>query len=123
MAIPSVFTAVNHNGKILVDGGISRNFPVRDVKEMGADYVIGSTVANGLLPSEKVKNVIQLLLQIAFFREAEDAKKEVPLCDIYIPFNLEKYSMASFSDAEEILKTGIDEGNRLYPRFKHLADS
>ena len=123
MAIPSVFTAVSHNGKILVDGGISRNFPVRDVKEMGADFVIGSTVANGLLPSEKVKNVIQLLLQIAFFREAEDAKKEVPLCDIYIPFDLEKYSMASFSDAEEILKKGIDEGNRLYPQFKHLADS
>jgi NTE family protein len=123
MAIPSVFTAVDHNGKILVDGGISRNFPVRDVKEMGADIVIGSTVANGLLPPEKVKNVIQLLLQIAFFREAEDVKNEVPLCDIYIPFNLDKYSMGSFNDARAILKAGIDEGRRLYPRFKHLADS
>jgi len=123
MAIPSVFTAVNHNGKILVDGGISRNFPVRDVKEMGADYVIGSTVATGLLPPEKVKNVIQLLLQIAFFREAEDLKKEVPLCDIYIPFSLDRYSMGSFSDADEILKAGIEEGKKLYPRFKQLADS
>ncbi len=123
MAIPSVFTAVNHNGKVLIDGGISRNFPVRDVKEMGADFVIGSTVATGLLPPEKVKNVIQLLLQIAFFREAEDQKNEVPLCDIYIPFDLDKYSMGSFSDADELLKAGIDEGKRLYPRFKHLTDS
>jgi len=123
MAIPSVFTAVNHNGKILVDGGISRNFPVRDVKEMGADFVIGSTVATGLLPPEKVKNVIQIVLQIAFFREAEDSKKEVPLCDIYIPFDLDKYSMGSFNDADKILKAGIDEGKRLYPRFKQLADS
>lgn len=123
MAIPSVFTAVNYDGRVLVDGGISRNFPVRDVKEMGADFVIGSTVATGLLPPEKVKNVIQLLLQIAFFREAEDSKKEVPLCDIYIPFDLDKYSMGSFGDAEKILKAGIDEGRRLYPRFKQLADS
>lgn len=123
MAIPSVFTAVDRDGKVLVDGGISRNFPVRDVKEMGADIVIGSTVATGLLPPEKVKNVIQLLLQIAFFREAEDQKKEVPLCDIYIPFNLDKYSMGSFGDADEILKAGIDEGRRLYPRFKKLVDS
>ena len=123
MAIPSVFTAVNHNGKVLVDGGISRNFPVRDVKEMGADFVIGSTVATGLLPPEKVKNVIQLLLQIAFFREAEDSKKEVPLCDIYIPFKLDKYSMGSFGDADEILKTGIEEGKKLYPQFRQLADS
>jgi len=123
MAIPSVFTAVDYNGKRLVDGGISRNFPVKDVKEMGADYVIGSTVAGGLLPPDKVKNIIQLLLQIAFFREAEDAKKEVPLCDIYIPFQLENFSMASFGDADKILRVGMEEGRRLYPRFKALADS
>ena len=123
MAIPSVFTAVNHEEKLLVDGGISRNFPVRDVKEMGADYVIGSMVSNGLLPPEKVKNVIQLLLQIAFFREAEDNKNEVPLCDIYIPFDLSKYNMGSFGDADAILEKGIAEGKKLYPRFKQLADS
>lgn len=123
MAIPSVFTAVDYEGKLLVDGGISRNFPVKDVRDMGADYVIGSTVANGLLPSDKVKNIIQLLLQIAFFREAEDAQKEVPLCDIYIPFDMDKYTMASFNDADEILDAGIEEGRKMYPRFKHLADS
>ena len=123
VAIPSVFTAVGYDDRILVDGGISRNFPVRDVKEMGADIVIGSTVATGLLPPEKVQNVIQLLLQIAFFREAEDQKKEVPLCDIYIPFDLDKYSMGSFNDAEEILQIGIEQGRKLYPQFKKIADS
>jgi NTE family protein len=53
MAIPSVFTAVSHNGKILVDGGISRNFPVRDVKEMGADFVIGSTGSQRIVALRK----------------------------------------------------------------------
>jgi len=123
MAIPSVFTAVHYDNKLLVDGGISRNFPVRDVKEMGADFVIGSMVSNGLLPPDKVKNVIQLLLQIAFFREAEDTKSEVPLCDLYIPFDLSKYNMGSFTDAKAIVEKGIDEGRKLYPRFKQLADS
>lgn len=123
MAIPSVFTAVDHDSCRLVDGGITRNFPVKDVKEMGADIVIGSNVASGLLPSEKIRNVFQILLQVAFFRESEDAKKEVPLCDIYIPMNMENYSMGSFSDAEKILALGIQEGRRLYPVFKKLADS
>jgi NTE family protein len=123
MAIPSVFTAVDFNGKKLIDGGVVRNFPVRDVKEMGADFVIGSNVANGLLPSEKVRNVLHILLQVAFFREAEDTKKEIPQCDIYIPFTMDKYNMGSFSDADDIIKTGLEEGRRLYPRFKHLADS
>lgn len=123
MAIPSVFTAVDFNGKRMVDGGIVRNFPVRDVKEMGADIVIGSNVASGLLPSEKVRNALQILLQIAFFREAEDTKTEVPQCDIYIPFKMEKYNMGSFGDGNAILEVGIEEGRKLYPRFKRLADS
>jgi NTE family protein len=123
MAIPSVFTAVDVDGKRLIDGGIVRNFPVWDVRAMGADYVIGSNVATGLLPSDQVRNVIQVLLQVAFFREAEDNRKEVPLCNVYVPHKLEKYTMGSFSQAEEILEEGIDQGRKLYPVFKHLADS
>jgi NTE family protein len=123
MAIPSVFTAVDFNGKKLIDGGIVRNFPVRDVREMGANFVIGSNVTNGLLPSEKVRNVLQILMQVAFFREAEDARTEVPQCDIYIPFKMDKFSMGSFSDAEVILEMGLEEGRRLYPQFKKVKDS
>jgi NTE family protein len=123
MAIPSVFTAVDFNGKRMVDGGIVRNFPVRDVKDMGADIVIGSNVASGLLPSEKVRNALQILLQIAFFREAEDARTEVPQCDIYVPLKLQKYTMGSFGEVNAILDSGIVEGRNLYPRFKRLADS
>lgn len=123
MAIPSVFTAVEFNGKKLIDGGLVRNFPVKDVKEMGADFVIGSNVATGLMPSEKVRNALQILLQVAFFREAEDNKKEVAQCDIYVPFNMEKFTMGSFSDSKELMELGIEEGRRLYPRFKRLADS
>ncbi|MBC7904549.1 MAG: patatin-like phospholipase family protein, partial [Gemmatimonadaceae bacterium] len=123
MAIPSVFTAVDYNGKKLVDGGIVRNFPVRDVKEMGADIVVGSNVATGLLPSDKVRNVIQVLLQVAFFRESEDTKLEVPQCDIYVPFDMDKFTMGSFGQAEELMRLGNEEGRKLYPRLKRLADS
>jgi NTE family protein len=123
MGIPSLFTAVEYNGKKLVDGGIVRNFPVRDVKEMGADLVIGSNVSGPLLATEKVTNAIQILLQVAFFREAQDTRIEVPLCTIYIPIPLEKYSMGSFSEAGDILQAGLIEGRKLYPRLKSLADS
>ncbi len=123
MAIPSVFTAVDYDSLRLVDGGIVRNFPVKDVKELGADYVIGSNVATGLLPSDKVRNVFQILLQVAFFRESEDSRKEIPLCDLYIPFKLDDYNMGSFADAEAIIQEGLQVGRTLYPQFKALADS
>jgi len=123
MAIPSFFTAVDFDGRKLVDGGVVRNFPVRDVKDMGADFVIGSNVAGGLLSADKVRNAIQVLLQVAFFREAQDHKEEVALCDIYVPFEMPQFNMGSFSQSADILELGIREGRKLYPRFKQIADS
>jgi len=123
MAIPSVFTAVEYHDRLLVDGGIVRNFPVKDVREMGAQFVIGSNVTSNLLPANKVNNVLQVLLQVAFFREAEDTKLEVPLCNIYVQTPMEKYSMATFSQADSIIEAGLEEGRKYYPQFKKLADS
>lgn len=123
MAIPSVFTAVDYHGRRFIDGGVVRNFPVKDAKDMGADIVIGSNVAGGLLPKEKINNVFQVLLQVVFFRNDEDAVREKKLCDIYIQHNLENYSMGSFVDANQIIKEGFEKGDSIYPVLKHLNDS
>ena len=123
MAIPSLFTAVEYDGKKMVDGGVVRNFPVKDVRQMGANIVIGSNVSGPLLTSEKVTNAIQVLLQVAFFREAEDTRTEIPLCNIYVNMPLESYNMGSFGESSQIMEAGLEEGRKLYPTFKKLADS
>ncbi|HET9056784.1 MAG TPA: patatin-like phospholipase family protein [Chitinophagaceae bacterium] len=123
MAIPSLFTAVEYDGRKLIDGGVIRNFPVKDVQELGADFVIGSNAAQTLLPSDKVRNAIQVLLQVAFFHEAQDHKEEIAKCDIYVSPDLSKYNMVSFGQSGEILDAGIAEGRKLYPKLKKLVDS
>ena len=123
MAIPSVFSAVTRDGKKLVDGGLVRNFPVKNVKEMGADIVIGSNVTNGLAKIDKIKNPVDVLFQMAFFREAGDFKEELPLTDIYIHMPMEEYNTGSFGSGVEILNEGIKTGLQYYPAFKKLADS
>ncbi len=123
MAIPSIFEATNRYGKKLVDGGLVRNFPVKNVKEMGADIVIGSNVSNGLSSIDKIKNPVDVLLQMAFFKEADDFKEEVPLTNIYINIPLGDYTTASFGSSKEIIKLGTETGLKYYPIFKKLADS
>ena len=56
MAIPGVFTAVEYDGHKMVDGGVVRNFPVKDVREMGANIVIGSNLSGPLRTSDQVTN-------------------------------------------------------------------
>lgn len=44
MAIPTAFTAVDLDSTLAVDGGVVNNFPVEELFNMGADYVIGVAV-------------------------------------------------------------------------------
>jgi NTE family protein len=123
MAIPSVFTAVDCDSTKLVDGGIIRNFPVTDVKDMGADIVIGVNLFLGLPDINKLNNVLDVFYQITQYRDAEDLVTEKKLCNLIIEPPVEKYSAGSFSSINEIMKIGKETGNKYYPYFKHLADS
>ena len=123
MAIPSVFTAVGYNSTKLVDGGIVRNFPVSDVKKMGADIVIGVNLSKGLPDIDKVNSAIDVLYQITQYRDAEDLINEKKLCDLVIEPAIDNYSAGSFGSTDEIMKIGKDAGNKYYAWFKHLADS
>lgn len=123
MAIPSVFTAVDSDKTKLVDGGITRNFPVKDVKEMGADIVIGVNLFTGLPDIEKLNNVLDVFYQITQYRDADDLVEEKKLCNLVIEPSLEKYSAGSFDATDSIMDIGNAVGKLYYPYFKKLADS
>ncbi|PWA06351.1 patatin-like phospholipase family protein [Flavobacterium laiguense] len=123
MAIPSVFTAVDSDKTKLVDGGIVRNFPVKDVKEMGADIVIGVNLFTGLPDIEKLNNVLDVFYQITQYRDADDLVEEKKLCNLVIEPHLEKYSAGSFDATDSIMDIGDAVGKLYYPYFKKLADS
>jgi NTE family protein len=123
MAIPSVFTAIDKDSTKLVDGGIIRNFPVTDIKEMGADVVIGVNLFTGLPDISKINNLLDVFYQITQYRDAEDLVKEKGLCNLIIEPPVEKYSAGSFDATSDIMLIGKKTGRLYYPYFKHLADS
>lgn len=123
MAIPSVFTAVEFDGRSIVDGGIVRNTPIEDVKEMGADFIIASRVATGLLPKEKINTAFDIMLQVIFFREAYENKGLDSLADIMVHIPFENYHSGSFRYDKEILAIGKHYGDSLYHHFKSMKDS
>jgi len=123
MAIPSVFTAIDYDSTKLVDGGIIRNFPVTDIKKMGADIVIGVNLFTGLPDISKLNDLLDVFYQITQYRDAEDLVHEKKLCDLIIEPPVGEYSAGSFDATAEIMKIGKEMGKLYYPYFKHLADS
>lgn len=123
MAIPSVFTAIDYDSTKLVDGGIIRNFPVTDIKKMGADIVIGVNLFTGLPDISKLNNMLDVFYQITQYRDAEDLVKEKKLCNLIIEPPVSKYSAGSFGASDSIMLIGKAMGKLYYPYFKQLADS
>ncbi len=122
MAIPGVFTTTKYGDSQLVDGGIVRNFPVRDVREMGADYVIGVNLFSGLTEAGEINTMIDVVLQVMNFSDAKDLVEEKKLCDMIIEPDVSAYSSASFGAADELFAIGDSIGEEFYPLFKQLAD-
>jgi NTE family protein len=123
MAIPTVFTPVKIDGKLLVDGGLVRNMPVDEVLDMGADIVIGVFVGTNLNEEEDLKSLLSILTQSAFITSARDAEKQLAKCDILIKPNLEGFSTSSFHQTSEIIERGEEAGKAYLDVFKNLADS
>ncbi|MCK5207722.1 MAG: patatin-like phospholipase family protein [Cyclobacteriaceae bacterium] len=123
MAIPTIFTPVELNGRLLVDGGLVRNFPVEEVKAMGADIVIGVFVSTGLLGKEELNNLLSLLSQSAFVTSAFDSRRQKKMVDIYVEPDIKDYTPGSFKQWEQILEKGNEKGQEYVETFKKLADS
>ena len=123
MAIPTIFTPVEYQGKTIVDGGVVDNFPVLDVKKMGADYIIGVNLNKGLDKAEDLNTMFDILLQLAFFKDAASFEQHKKECDIYILPELKGYGAGSFDASDSIIDIGKYYGKLYYPYFKKLADS
>jgi len=123
MAIPSVFTPVEYDGKLLVDGGVVNNFPVMDAKRMGADYVIGVSLSTPLEKVEDLETALDILLQIGFFKDASTYENHKAQCDLFIKPELKGYATGDFAFGDSIIDLGKEAGRLYYPYFKKLADS
>ena len=123
MAIPSIFTPIEIDNKLLVDGGLVRNFPVEEAKEMGADIIIGVSVSEGFLPKEQLSSLTDILIQSSWLLSEFDTREQRKKVDIYLEPNLAGFSTADFDKSEGIIARGTEIGEQFLPQFQALADS
>ena len=106
MAIPSVFTTVDREGVKLIDGGVVNNFPTNVVKEMGAEFIIGVNVSQGLRPAEELVTPIDIIYQMGFYSDARSFVRNKEITDLFIDVDLAGFTAASFAHTAEIIELG-----------------
>lgn len=64
MSVPGAIAPVQIDGKMLVDGGLTRNLPVDIARAMGADVVIAVNLGTPLMPREQITSAFSVALQM-----------------------------------------------------------
>ena len=105
-ALPSLFQPVVIDGEILIDGGVTNNFPVEELRAKGMDIIIGVDVQDGLKDRESLKSAPDILMQISNFRTINSMKNKSSLVDIYIKPDITDYSVISFDEGKDIITHG-----------------
>ncbi len=120
-ALPSLFSPVEINGLLLIDGGVTNNYPVDEVRRMGADVIIGVDVQDSLLSRENLRSAIDVLVQINNYRTINDMKEKREKTDIYIHPDIKEFSVISFNQGKSIIKSGETEALKFEEQLLELA--
>ncbi|MEO1013120.1 MAG: patatin-like phospholipase family protein [Bacteroidota bacterium] len=120
-ALPSLFEPAYINGQVLIDGGIVNNYPIDEVKNMGADVIIGVDVQHGLVDRKALNSATEILSQINNFRTVKDMDEKSQKTDVYIRPDMEAYSVIDFNQREAILDQGESAARKMYAKLKELS--
>ena len=103
---PSLFEPAEIEGRLLIDGGVLNNYPVAELREMGANLIIGVDVQHGLRTRDELKSAAEILLQINNYRTVGDMQVKSRLTDIYIKPDIDHYSILDFDQRDTLLALG-----------------
>lgn len=120
MAMPTIFTPVKIDGRILVDGGLVHNFPVQEVIEMGADLIIGSDVQDPLLENTQLNSISNILYQSIKFLRIPKYEESISLCNLLIKPEVHDLGAEEFSKADKFIYRGEYAAEKVLEEIKKI---
>ncbi len=123
-SIPSVFKPVEIDGKVLVDGGITRRVPIDQVREMGADVVVAVDVLGKLRECNKNYNMVAVCTRMVDIMDSQivDLRREVQKPDLFIEPDLGNMSQYKFKDLRNAFEKGYELGKENAEQIKKLIE-
>ncbi|UCC76288.1 MAG: patatin-like phospholipase family protein, partial [Anaerolineales bacterium] len=81
-AVPGVFTPVEYEGRLLVDGGIINNLPVAAARELGAEYVIAVDLYSPMAAARQAPSTLLGMWLLLLGILVRNTHREAALADV-----------------------------------------
>jgi len=110
-AVPLLFSPVEWEDKLLVDGGIRSNVPVDVAKNMGMDIIIAVDITSPLRTKDEIKAPWEVADQVTTIMMKPIGREQLELADIVIKPNLEGFGNSDFHKIQEMIDVGEEATN------------
>lgn len=116
-AYPGLFRPIQHNGKFLVDGGVTLELPAQPLRVMGATHVISV-----LLPSPDVApdpaNMLAVVNRCFQIMQKRMEPEWRGVSDIVLTPDVEEHSWDGFSGAKRLVEAGENAAEAALPKIR-----
>lgn len=116
-ALPGVFQPLEHQGRLLADGGLVDNIPVSVAREKGADIVIAVDIGQQV-SNYNIADIIDVMLQSIAIMGAENARVRKQEADVLIAPNIGNVGMLDFTQKKRCMQAGIEATQKMMPEIK-----
>ena len=121
-AIPGVFQPVEHQGRLLVDGGTVDNLPVAVAREKGADIVIAVDISQNVT-NYNITNLVDVTLQAVHIMFSENVNQRRRDADVLISPAVGSVAMMDFTQKKRVMQAGIEAGQQAAPAIRAAIEA
>jgi len=121
-SLPVLLEPVPEGGRLLVDGGVSSQIPVRAVREtLGASPVIAVDVNVGGLERPRLASVVDVAVHLAMLWCARTSQQEEAEADLVIGVDARGIALHDLTAGPELLRRGRAAARAALPAVRALA--
>lgn len=121
-SVPLIFSPVEIDSLLLVDGGLSSNVPVQTAKDMGAQFIVAVDVTAPLWTKTDLENPLRLIDQIIAIGITHQKIQEKRLADIVINPDLQWYSNTDFENIDSLINAGYKAASARIEEIKSCLE-
>ncbi len=105
-SLPVIFTPTTINRRMLIDGGVASQIPVRTARDLGADIVIAVNVNYRAVELDQYDNILKIAAHLSALWASKNAREEEKLADVVIPVDAKGIPLYDMSKGRELLRRG-----------------
>ncbi len=124
MSVPGAIAPVQIDGKMLVDGGLTRNLPVDVARAMGADVIIAVNLGTPLLKRDQITSALSVatqMLNILTEQNVQASLASLKPTDVLILPELGSFSAGDFDNMPSTIPIGEAAARKVADQLRRYS--